>query len=143
MNPQPIPAFNPEEIPRIPTPAPDAMEQWWRIPLYPDPVQMNPQPIPAFNPEEIPRIPTPAPDAMEQWWRNDWKVHNLINDPNPYYPYNEIVPAYNEPVPAVFPLTNPENVAELRHYGEELIDAGNKIRNMGENLVRKYEEREL
>ena len=36
-----------------------------------------------------------------------------------------------------------ENMAELRHYGEELMDVGNRIREIGGQIAWKYDEREL
>ena len=54
-----------------------------------------------------------------------------------------IPPVYNEPAPINYPQMNPENAAELRHFGEELIDEGNRIRAIGENLVWKYDERDF
>ena len=120
-NPEPpFPLFQPEQ-PIAP------------IPMYPEFNLMNQQPVPAFNPEEIPRYPAPAPNALEQWMSNDWAFQNLINDP--YFPPIE-------PGPEVYPQMNPDRVAELRHYGEELINEGTRIRAIGENLVWKYDERE-
>ena len=80
--------------------------------------------------------PLPLPDPTEEWWTNDWHFQNLMNNLNPYYPQFE-------PAPAAFPPMNPENVAELRRYGEELVDAGNRIRTVGENISWKYDEREF
>ncbi|KAJ0785993.1 hypothetical protein HanOQP8_Chr02g0049781 [Helianthus annuus] len=80
--------------------------------------------------------PLPLPNSIEEWWTNDWHFQNLMNNPIPYYPQFELAPA-------TFPPMNPENVAELRRYGEELVDAGNKIRSVGENISWKYDEWEF
>ncbi|KAJ0481761.1 hypothetical protein HanRHA438_Chr13g0604721 [Helianthus annuus] len=36
-----------------------------------------------------------------------------------------------------------ENVQELRTFGEELVDEGQRIRQIGERLVWKYDERNM
>ncbi|MFS7961932.1 hypothetical protein Hanom_Chr08g00720751 [Helianthus anomalus] len=41
------------------------------------------------------------------------------------------------------PPMNQENVEELRQYGEELIEEENRICQIRENLVWKYEGREM
>ncbi|XP_022041959.1 protein FAR1-RELATED SEQUENCE 2-like [Helianthus annuus] len=58
-----------------------------------------------------------------------------MNNPNVYFPQFD-------PEPAPFPPMSADYVAELRRYGEELVDAGNRIREVGENITWKYDERE-
>ncbi|KAJ0593203.1 hypothetical protein HanHA300_Chr03g0094401 [Helianthus annuus] len=79
--------------------------------------------------------PRPLPGALEEWWTADWQFQNIMNSPNTF------LPQFNpEPVPN--PPMSYENLAELRHYGEEMVDAGNRIREVGEQISWKYDERE-
>ncbi|KAJ0806051.1 hypothetical protein HanPI659440_Chr02g0085231 [Helianthus annuus] len=88
-----------------------------------------------------PAIPDPIvnhqllPGELEEWWTNDWQFQNFMNNPNVYFPHFD-------PEPAPYPPMSTENLAELRHYGEELVDAGNRIRDIGEKISWKYDERE-
>ncbi|MFS7935551.1 hypothetical protein Hanom_Chr05g00404821 [Helianthus anomalus] len=79
--------------------------------------------------------PRPFPGTLEQWWSVDWQFQNIMNSPNTFLPQFD-----PEPIPNP-PMSN-ENLAELRHYGEELVDAGNRIREVGEQISWKYDERE-
>ncbi|KAJ0515707.1 hypothetical protein HanHA89_Chr11g0405851 [Helianthus annuus] len=79
--------------------------------------------------------PRPFPGTLEQWWSADWQFQNIMNSPNTFLPQFD-----PEPIPNP-PMSN-ENLAELRHYGEELVDAGNRIREVGEQISWKYDERE-
>ncbi|KAJ0480210.1 hypothetical protein HanIR_Chr13g0628981 [Helianthus annuus] len=79
--------------------------------------------------------PRPFPGTLEEWWSADWQFQNIINSPNTFLPQFDPEPAPNPP------MSN-ENLAELRHYGEELVDAGNRIREVGEQISWKYDERE-
>ncbi|KAJ0805531.1 hypothetical protein HanPI659440_Chr02g0079371 [Helianthus annuus] len=93
------------------------------------PINLEPAiPDPIVNPQ-------PNTGQLEEWWTSDWHFQNFMNNPNIYFPHFD-------PEPAPFPPMNPENFAELRRYGEELVDAGNRIREVGENITWKYEERE-
>ncbi|MFS7995489.1 hypothetical protein Hanom_Chr12g01118511 [Helianthus anomalus] len=58
-----------------------------------------------------------------------------MNNPNTFFPQFD-----SEHVPNP-PMSN-ENLAELRHYGEELVDSGNRIQEVGEQIFWKYDERE-
>ncbi|KAJ0899870.1 hypothetical protein HanPSC8_Chr08g0307011 [Helianthus annuus] len=82
-----------------------------------------------------PLIHTRPLGEMDEWWANDCEFQNLLN--NPYYFFPQFDP---EPIPN--PLMSNENLAELRHFGEELIGTGNRIREMGEQISWKYDERE-
>ncbi|KAJ0929398.1 hypothetical protein HanPSC8_Chr04g0137211 [Helianthus annuus] len=87
-----------------------------------------------------PVIPDPLIHAqplggMDEWWTNDWQFQNIINSPYTFLPQFD-----PEPIPNP-PLSN-ENLAELRQFGEELIGTGNRIREMGEQISWKYDERE-
>ncbi|KAJ0697593.1 hypothetical protein HanLR1_Chr10g0370661 [Helianthus annuus] len=88
-------------------------------PAIPDPI-VNPQPLQG---------------ELEEWWTTNWQFQNLLNNPNTFFPQFDPEPAPNPP------MSN-ENLAELCHYGEELIDAGNRIREVGERISWKYDERE-
>ncbi|KAJ0754716.1 hypothetical protein HanPI659440_Chr09g0349951 [Helianthus annuus] len=93
------------------------------------PVNLEPAiPNPIVNPQ-------PLPGALEEWWTTDWQFQNLINNPNTFFPQFDPEPAPNPPI-------SNENLAELRHYGEELVDAGNRIRVVGEQISWKYDKRE-
>ena len=112
------------------------------LPLFPDqPMNLdhnqgNQFPIPAFDPNMEPRIP--APNLQNLWWANNWEIQQLLENP---IPYEEPVPPYPEPVPA--PVLPMEHVEELRQLGDELVEEGNRIRQIGEKLVWKYDEREM
>ncbi|KAF5758305.1 hypothetical protein HanXRQr2_Chr16g0727721 [Helianthus annuus] len=87
-----------------------------------------------------PAIPDPLVHTrplgqMEEWWTNDWQFQNIVN--NPYSFLSQFDP---EPIPN--PPMSYENLAELRQFGEELIGIGNRIREMGEQISWKYDERE-
>ncbi|KAM0025817.1 hypothetical protein Hdeb2414_s0021g00579061 [Helianthus debilis subsp. tardiflorus] len=85
------------------------------------PVNLEPAiPDPIVNPR-------PLPGELEEWWTTDWQFQNLINNPNTFFPQFDMEPAPN-------PRMSNENLAELRHYGEELVDAGNSIRVVGEQI---------
>ncbi|MFS8028009.1 hypothetical protein Hanom_Chr16g01505441 [Helianthus anomalus] len=73
--------------------------------------------------------------GMDEWWTNDWQFQNIINSPYTFLPQFDPEPLPNPP------MSN-ENLAELRQFGEELIGTGNRIREMGEHLSWKYDERE-
>ncbi|KAM0010011.1 hypothetical protein Hdeb2414_s0082g00780871 [Helianthus debilis subsp. tardiflorus] len=74
-------------------------------------------------------------EELEEWWTNDWQFQNFMNNPNVYFHQFDPEPAPNPPM-------SMENLAELRRYGEELVDAGNRIRDVGEKISWKYEKRE-
>ena len=107
------------------------------------PVNTNIFTYPIENPLPMnsgPAIPDPIvhfqPVEMEEWWTNDWQFQNIVNDPYSFLPQFDPEPLPNPP------MSN-ENLAELRHFGEELLDAGNRIREIGGQIAWKYDEREL
>ncbi|KAJ0511907.1 hypothetical protein HanIR_Chr11g0557331 [Helianthus annuus] len=61
--------------------------------------------------------PRPLQGALEKWWTADWQFQNIMNNPNNFLPQFD-----PEPIPNP-PMSN-ENLSELHHYGEELVDAG-------------------
>ncbi|KAJ0957416.1 hypothetical protein HanPSC8_Chr01g0027051 [Helianthus annuus] len=76
------------------------------------------------------------PIEPEEWWTNDWQFQNIVNSPYSFLPQFDPEPLPNPP------MSN-ENLAELRHFGEELMDAGNRIREIGGQIAWKYDEREF
>ncbi|KAJ0491220.1 hypothetical protein HanIR_Chr12g0561531 [Helianthus annuus] len=106
------------------------------------PVNTNVFTYPSENPLPMnfaPAIPEPIvhaqPIEMEEWWTNDWQFQNIVN-----YPYSFLPQFDPEPLPN--PPMSTENMAELRYFGEELMDAGNRIREIGGQIAWKYDERE-
>ncbi|KAJ0844931.1 hypothetical protein HanRHA438_Chr15g0707911 [Helianthus annuus] len=107
------------------------------------PIRTNLYPYPAtvqFPLNITPAIPEPLIHTqplgeLEEWWTNDWQFQNIVNSPYSFLPQFDPEPLPNPP------MSN-ENLAELRQFGEELIGTGNRIREMGEHLTWKYDERE-
>ncbi|KAL9995648.1 hypothetical protein Hdeb2414_s0007g00238121 [Helianthus debilis subsp. tardiflorus] len=107
------------------------------------PIHNNLYPYPAtvqFPLTLEPAIPDPLIHTrplgqMEEWWTNDWQFQNIVNNPYTFLPQFDPEPLPNPP------MSN-ENLAELRQFGEELIGTVNRIREMGEQLSWKYDERE-
>ncbi|MFS7928577.1 hypothetical protein Hanom_Chr04g00322421 [Helianthus anomalus] len=85
--------------------------------VYSEPIQMISQPIPASNSGDTSRIPAPTQNPMEQWQADNMEFLNHIRDS-----YFQPPPQFPPYIPNVLPPMNPDNVAKLRHYGEELID---------------------
>ena len=59
----------------------------------------------------------------------------MINSPYTLLPQFDPEPIPNPPM-------SYENLAELHQFGEELIGTGNRIREIGEQISWKYDERE-
>ncbi|MFS7952299.1 hypothetical protein Hanom_Chr07g00605331 [Helianthus anomalus] len=57
---------------------------------------------------------------IDKWLTNEIQ---LQNHPYKLFPQSNLEPLPNPPM-------NNENVAELRHFGKELMDAGNRIQEM-------------
>ncbi|MFS7912342.1 hypothetical protein Hanom_Chr02g00128841 [Helianthus anomalus] len=85
-----------------------------------EPNQKNQFLIPAFDPNEIPRLPAPNPIAQytdlnaldgDPWWDDGRSFQELLNNP---YPYEEPIPHYPDPVPALIPPMTHKYVQELR-----------------------------
>ena len=102
--------------------------------LYPYPAETQ-LPINLEPAIPDPLIHTQPLGEMDEWWTNDWQFQNLLNNRYDFFPQFD-----PEPIPNP-PMRN-ENLAELRHFGEELIGTGNRIREMGEQISWKYDERE-
>ncbi|MFS7987802.1 hypothetical protein Hanom_Chr11g01027151 [Helianthus anomalus] len=102
--------------------------------LYPYPVTIQlPVNLEPAIPE--PLIHTRPLGEMDEWWTNDWQFQNIVNSPYTFLPQFDPEPIPNPPM-------SDENLAELRQFGEELIGTWNRIREMGEQLSWKYDERE-
>ncbi|KAJ0953258.1 hypothetical protein HanPSC8_Chr02g0081791 [Helianthus annuus] len=107
------------------------------------PIRNNLYPYPAtvqFPLNVAPSIPEPLIHTrplgeLEEWWTNDWQFQSIVNSPYSFLPQFDPEPIPNPPMSS-------ENLAELRQFGEELIGTGNRIREMGEQLSWKYDERE-
>ena len=82
-------------------------------PVMPEPID------PSYMPEQQNWAP------QEAWWTNDWEFENIMYNPN-------MAPQHE------YPAMTPANMNELQNYGDELIEMGNRMRCMGENLVWKY-----
>ncbi|KAJ0716228.1 hypothetical protein HanPI659440_Chr13g0510351 [Helianthus annuus] len=71
------------------------------------------------------------PFRMDEWLTNEIQLQN-----NPY----KLFLQFNlEPLPNP-PISN-KNMAELRHFGQELMDTGNRIQEIGGQICWKYDER--
>ncbi|MFS8034931.1 hypothetical protein Hanom_Chr17g01587011 [Helianthus anomalus] len=82
-----------------------------------------------------PLVHTQPLGGMDEWWTNDWQFQNIINSLYTFLPQFDLEPLPNPP------MSN-ENLAELRQFREELIGTGNRIREIGEQISWKYDERE-
>ncbi|MFS7964172.1 hypothetical protein Hanom_Chr08g00747071 [Helianthus anomalus] len=110
--------------------------------------------LPAFNPDESPRIPTPHPLGYDPWFDVNRSYSALYPpkeelkplEPDPwkgidrtFFEMNSRDP-YEEPVPPPKlsdPPTSRKHVQELHQYGENLVNEGIRIRQIGERLVLK------
>ncbi|MFS7913931.1 hypothetical protein Hanom_Chr02g00147511 [Helianthus anomalus] len=126
-----------------------------RIALQPQPQNPN-QPMeveqlenqvemPDYNQEEIPRVPAPNPldpNNYDPWW-DDVRDY-ILENPYPYQAsYQEPVPQLPNPVLEPAPPMSAENVQELRTFGEEILESSERMRQVGERLVWKYDERNM
>ncbi|XP_021980660.1 uncharacterized protein LOC110876807 [Helianthus annuus] len=130
----PTPTFDPNEIPRVPAPNPLAYDPWNDD--HRDYRELYPQEEPIPNPV----APYPNLDPLDPYWDNDQYIQEILENP---YPYEEPMPQYPDPIPAPPPPMSTENVQELRTFGEELLDESERIRQIGERLVWKYDERNM
>ncbi|KAM0042037.1 hypothetical protein Hdeb2414_s0011g00373391 [Helianthus debilis subsp. tardiflorus] len=94
--------------------------------IFTYPIQ-NPIPM-NFAPTITEPIVHDQPVEMEEWWTNDWQFQNIVNSPYSFLPQFDPEPLPNPP------MSN-ENLAELRHFGEEFMDAGNRIREIGGQIA--------
>ncbi|KAJ0919749.1 hypothetical protein HanRHA438_Chr05g0233261 [Helianthus annuus] len=137
--------FNPEEIPRVPAPNPldpNDYDPWWND--VKDYVQRYP------IPENVP-IPNlgayPGLDPQDPYNVSDAYIREILENSYPYQapipPYQEPAPQIPNPVPEPAPLMSAENVQELRTFGEEILESSERMRQVGERLVWKYDERNM
>ncbi|KAM0066412.1 hypothetical protein Hdeb2414_s0002g00048701 [Helianthus debilis subsp. tardiflorus] len=67
---------------------------------------------------------------------DEWLTHKIQLQNNPY----KLFPQFNpEPLPNP-PMSN-ENLVEFRHLNEELMDTGNRIQEIGQQISQNYDPR--
>ena len=140
-----MPDFNPEEIPRVPAPDPldpNNYDPWWddvRDYVQQNPIQEN---VPMPNLGAYPGL-----DPQDPYNISDAYVREILENPYPYQapmpPYQEPVPQFPNPVLEPAPPMSAENVQELRTFGEEILESSDRMRQVGERLVWKYDERNM
>ncbi|MFS7993699.1 hypothetical protein Hanom_Chr12g01097181 [Helianthus anomalus] len=137
-----MPDYNPEEIPRVPAPNPldpNNYDPWWddvRDYVQQNPIQEN-VPIPNLG-------AYPGLDPQDPYNISDAYVREILENPYPYQaPYQEPAPQLPNPVLEPAPPMSAENVQELRTFGEEILESSERIRQVGERLVWKYDERNM
>ena len=136
--------FNPEEIPRVPAPNPldPNYDPWWEdnrdyVQRYPIHEDMPMQNLVAY----------PGLDSLDPYFDNDVFIREILENP---YPFQAPTPPYQEPAPQIpnlvlepTPPMSAENVQELRTFGEEILESSERMRQVGERLVWKYDERNM
>ncbi|KAJ0878745.1 hypothetical protein HanRHA438_Chr10g0443251 [Helianthus annuus] len=133
--------FNPEEIPRVPAPNPlgPNYDPWWddnrdyvqRYPIHED--------LPMPNLGAYPGL-----DPLDPYYDNDAFIREILENPYPYQaPYQEPAPQIPNPVLEHAPPMSADNVQELRTFGEEILESSERLRQVGERLVWKYDERNM
>ncbi|KAF5811235.1 hypothetical protein HanXRQr2_Chr04g0179111 [Helianthus annuus] len=139
--------FNPgEEIRRVPTPNPldPDYDPWWddnRDYVQRYPIQED-MPIPNLG-------AYPGLDPLDPYYDNDVFIREILENPYPYqaptppYPYQEPAPQIPNPVLEPAPPMSAENGQELRTFGEEILESSERMRQVGERLVWKYDERNM
>ncbi|KAF5757168.1 hypothetical protein HanXRQr2_Chr17g0823421 [Helianthus annuus] len=134
--------FNPEEIPRVPAPNPldpNDYDPWWnevRDYVQQNPIQEN---VPMPNLGAYPGL-----DPQDPYHINDAYIREILENPYPYQaPYQEPAPQIPNPVLEPAPPMSAENVQELRTFGEEILESSERMRQVGERLVWKYDERNM
>ncbi|XP_021991575.1 uncharacterized protein LOC110888353 [Helianthus annuus] len=115
----PVPAFDPNKIPRVPASHPPDYDPWEDD--HRDYRELYPQEEPIQNLV----APYPNLDPLDPYWDNDQYMREILENP---YPYEEPMPQYPDPIPAPAPPMSTENVQELRTFGEELLDECERIR---------------
>ncbi|KAM0063582.1 hypothetical protein Hdeb2414_s0003g00092561 [Helianthus debilis subsp. tardiflorus] len=136
--------FNPEEIPRVPAPNcldPD-YDPWWddnRDYVQRYPIQED-MPMPNLG-------AYPGLDPLDPHYDKDVFIREILLNP---YPYQAPTPPYPEPMPQIpnpvlepAPPMSAENVQKLRTFGEEILESSEMMRQVGERLVWKYDERNM
>ncbi|XP_035840175.1 alpha/beta-gliadin clone PW1215-like [Helianthus annuus] len=131
----PMPAFDPAEIPKVPAPHPPDYDTWFddhrdyeqRYPIPDEPMQNLVGPYPDLDP-------------LDPYYDNDQYSREILENP---YPYEEPMPQFPDPIPAPAPPMSTENVQELRTFSEEILEGSEIMRQIGERLVWKYDERNM
>ncbi|MFS8012851.1 hypothetical protein Hanom_Chr14g01325841 [Helianthus anomalus] len=133
----PMPDFNPAKIPRIPAPNPLDPEYDPWLDDHRDYQQHYPIPEdePMQNLEAYPDL-----DPLDPYYDNDQYIREILENP---YPYQESMPQFPNPILAPAPPMSAENVQELRTFGEEILDGSERMRQIGERLVWKYDEHNM
>ncbi|KAF5772119.1 hypothetical protein HanXRQr2_Chr13g0573011 [Helianthus annuus] len=133
----PMPNFNPDDIPKIPAPNPLDPNYDPRLDDKRDYQQRYPIP----EDEPMPNLAAyPDLDPLDPYYDNDEYIREILENP---YPYQEPMPQFPNPVPAPAPPMSAENVQELRTFVEEILEGSNRMRQIGERLVWKYDERNM
>ncbi|KAJ0549824.1 hypothetical protein HanHA300_Chr07g0238371 [Helianthus annuus] len=129
--------FKPEEIPRVPAPNPldPDYDPWWDdnrdyVQRYPIPEGVSMPNLGAY----------PGLDPLDPYYDRDQYISEILENP---YPYQEPMPQIPNPVPEPAPPMSAENVQELRTFGEEILESSERMRQVGERLVWKYDERNM
>ncbi|KAJ0435661.1 hypothetical protein HanIR_Chr17g0895741 [Helianthus annuus] len=132
--------FNPEEIPRVPAPNPldPNYDPLWDdnrdyMQCYPIHEDMPMQNLGAYQ----------GLDPLDPYYDNDVLIREILENP---YPYQAPTPPYQEPAPQIpNPVLEPAPPmsAELRTFGEEILENSERMRQVGERLVWKYDERNM
>ncbi|KAJ0920972.1 hypothetical protein HanRHA438_Chr05g0247111 [Helianthus annuus] len=136
--------FNPEEMPRVPAPNPQDpnYDPWW------DNNRDYAQHYPIHEDLPMPNLGAyPGLDTLDPYFDNDAYIREILENP---YPYQAPIPPYQEPAPQIpnpvlepAPPMSAENVQELRTFGEEILESSERMRQVGERLVWKYDERNM
>ena len=86
----------------------------------------------------------PGLDPLDPYYDNDAFIREILENPYPYQaPYQELAPQIPNPVLEPAPPMSAENVQELRTFGEEILESSERMRQVGERLVWKYDERNM
>ena len=89
----------------------------------------------------------PGLDPLYPYYDSDQYIREILENPYPYQapmpPYQEPVPQFPNPVLEPAPPMSAENVQELRTFGEEILENSERMRQVGERLVWKYDERNM
>ncbi|KAJ0668965.1 hypothetical protein HanPI659440_Chr17g0695641 [Helianthus annuus] len=128
---------NPEEIPRVPAPNP-------LDPDYDPWLDDNRDYVQRYSiPEDMP-MPNlgayPSLDPLDPYYDSDQYIREILGNP---YPYQEPMPQIPNQVTAPAPPMSAENVQELQTFEEEILGSSERMRQIGERLVWKYEERNM
>ncbi|KAJ0533215.1 hypothetical protein HanRHA438_Chr09g0388021 [Helianthus annuus] len=132
----PMPDLDLAEIPRIPAPHPSDPDYNPWFDDHRDYQQRYPIP-------EEPMLNLAAYrdlDPLDPYYDNDQYIREILENP---YPYKEPIPQFPNPVASPAPPMSAENVQELRTFGEEILEGSERLRQIGERLVWKYDQRNM